>query len=1680
MSDNATPQKLEQGTYEILRARLNAQGAELRGRLEKLNASRQDVFGAIPTALVATERLTTDNNCTPRDMRHIGGGRFIFGYNVQLGLRSETQVADVFSLYQYKDRAFSPMPLAELGDGQFEADFKSLYRYYKGTALSKLSVRGPHMFMEFRVGKTATDIKTFKWLCGANTLSYLGNRFDHEYIYPPQHEFEWKRATREQHRTGLHPHVSIEDRVFVECVGGDLTIKVEDNTAIGAGIYSEPVDQRDQTLDDAEIYHASLGNLILLRIRPYQEKKTRYFVFNEKLREVLRIDSIEDACVLLPDGHGVIHPRGFYLQSGEHKEFETWMEGLVFHKRVASPNGEDTLFVFYERDSGTYVIFSYNVIARQCETPIICHGFSLFENGELAIFRAGPEPQKHHVVQIWQTPYVGADWQPPQKSDSYLFKIGNPTVVRAMAECGEVLTLLGKDDSYAGLYVDLVKRTNDILDTYFWLDRAEAFALREPLAGIKEAAASALAEFDKVTAIKRNTASETQRVVGKATGILKALPTHAFDQIGHFVEKLAALRAVRGELISLKELRYVDAALVGKTEQETADSAAALAERTVQFLLSPQALDPLRIKVAALREAVPKMPKVTDAQKLDDEIGAAAKELDLLVETVGSLKIADATETTRIIEDVSGIYATLNQARSGLRQRIRDLRGTEAVAEFASQQRLLDQALANYLDLSATPEKCDEFLNKLMVQVEELEARFADFEEFVGELADKRTAFAGAFESRKLELVEARNRKANGLLSAAERILKGIKHRAENLPGLDEINAYFASDMMVEKVRDLTEQLLALGDTTKADDLGSKLKTIREDAVRQFKDRRDLFAGGSGAIQLGRHQFLVNSQDLDLTIIQRGDAMCLHITGTNFFEPIDDPRFAETRPVWGLDSISETADVYRAEWLAWQVVGQSSTIAATETSSLADRVREFAATRLGEGYIKGVHDADAAKIVEAVLEMQRTLGLLRYDTRTRTHAVLAWMAFAEGDEKALLSAKLRGFGAMGRFFAAQPPSAELLEEIVHRVRSVHQVHGRGGQSGLDGPAAEFLFHVLSGDGAFPIAPEALALVESFHAFLVERNGTNALKEARKAVSTDIRAEFSLIREWLRAHAGDHAFLDEASSLILRNSTAQGTIQASAVRELAGMNGSHARISNGSLRIDYLDFAARMRVHETNVVPLFQRFVALKRELLEAARERLKLDGFKPKVLTSFIRNRLIDSAYLPLVGDNLAKQIGAAGDAKRTDRMGMLLLISPPGYGKTTLVEYVASRLGIVFMKINGPAIGHRVTSLDPAEAPNAAARDEMEKLGLAFEMGDNVMVCLDDIQHLSPEFLQKFISLCDGSRRIEGVWRGKSKTWDLRGKKVVVVMAGNPYTESGEKFKIPDMLANRADTYNLGDVVGSHAEAFKSSYLENAAGSNPALARLASRSQKDILAVIKIAETGSTEGADFESNWSPVEQAEFIGVMKKLIRVRDVVLRVNEEYIRSAAQSDAFRTEPAFKLQGSYRNMGRLAEKVSPVMNDGELESLLQSYYRNEAQTLTTGTEANLLKFKELTGTITPEEAVRWEEIKKTFRKNQLFRGADGKDPMVQVVERLTALQDSLGELGGVFAKVLGKPAPAPILAQPITLFMSPPGSPPPPQAQPGEDVRAALREVSISTETLKQIWELIEQDKANQTAKD
>ncbi|MGL4676035.1 MAG: ATP-binding protein, partial [Wohlfahrtiimonas sp.] len=419
----------------------------------------------------------------------------------------------------------------------------------------------------------------------------------------------------------------------------------------------------------------------------------------------------------------------------------------------------------------------------------------------------------------------------------------------------------------------------------------------------------------------------------------------------------------------------------------------------------------------------------------------------------------------------------------------------------------------------------------------------------------------------------------------------------------------------------------------------------------------------------------------------------------------------------------------------------------------------------------------------------------------------------------------------------------------------------------------------------------------------------------------------------------------------------------------------------------------------------RKYLTLRQGILAEQREKLRLDEFKAKPLSSFVRNKLINDVYFTIIGDNLAKQMGTVGENRRTDLMGLLLLISPPGYGKTTLMEYVANRLGLIFMKVNGPALGHDVLSLDPDQAPNATARQELEKANLAFEMGNNVMLYIDDIQHTNPEFLQKFISLCDGTRRIEGVWNGKTKTYDMRGKKFCVVMAGNPYTESGEVFKIPDMLANRADIYNLGEVLGGMQDAFISSYIENSLTSNAVLSPLALRDLKDLYQFMDHVEGKPINSSALSYAYSGAEVAEITTVLKHLMTIREVVFKVNQQYIVSAAQSDKYRTEPPFKLQGSYRNMNKMVEKISAVMNEAEINQVINDHYIGEAQLLTSGAEENLLKLNELRGTLTDVEKERWAQIKRDFARNKSM-GGDETDTGMKIVSQLAELAMSVKDL--------------------------------------------------------------------------
>ena len=492
-------------------------------------------------------------------------------------------------------------------------------------------------------------------------------------------------------------------------------------------------------------------------------------------------------------------------------------------------------------------------------------------------------------------------------------------------------------------------------------------------------------------------------------------------------------------------------------------------------------------------------------------------------------------------------------------------------------------------------------------------------------------------------------------------------------------------------------------------------------------------------------------------------------------------------------------------------------------------------------------------------------------------------------------------------------------------------------------------------------------------------GSSQLSDDLQALGGDLAVQHQLATAWLTAYAEATAAgptvgadLAEAAALLCAPDLARYDLNAPLAETVEGLLGSHPRIEDGRLtvRIDELPYRAQQFREQR--VPAHRAFQRRRADALTAERTRLRLDEYRPRPLAGFVRNQLIDEVYLPLIGDNLAKQLGAA-DSRTPDRSGLLLLLSPPGYGKTTLLEYVADRLGLLMVHVDGPALGAGTTSLDPDRAPDAAAAREVGKIVFALEAGSNVLLHVDDIQHVSAELLQKFIPLCDAQRRIEAVSDGAARSFDLRGRRFAVCLSGNPYTSTGRRFQIPDMLANRADVWNLGEVLTGRDELFALSFLENALAANPVLAPLAGGHPADLRLLLRIAAGDPAAQADQLSRPLP-DLDRITATLTRLYRVQQTVLTVNRAYIASAAQQDGTRTEPPFRLQGSYRTMAALAARIDPVLDDTELEALLDDHYAAEAQTLGPAAEANLLKLARLRHRATPAQEARWQELTRPY----------------------------------------------------------------------------------------------------------
>ncbi|GAA2740016.1 DNA repair ATPase [Kitasatospora cinereorecta] len=1560
---------VEDGTYRILQARLADRAAELGRRAQELNVLRQEAFGARALELTGAVRPRTAGEGRACGIVAVRPGVLLIG-TTAAGLDQ-----DLLSLHALDGSPLDPGAVPGLlDDERFHRDLAELLRYYRDARLARLlRTASGRLLAVFRTGGNDGDQRVLSWQLSADRVEYLGNHGERDLPEPPADELVWTTAGREHHKDG---RIRTAD-VSVATTGGSLTVRAVPGDRL---LYEEPVDEPLQSLADAAVAHARAGALLLLRIRPYNEPADRYLVVNTRTGSVRRQDSLGLGARLLPAEQGLIFPGGYELADGTHHVFRADGADGTDHMRFdtvrPAPNGEDLLYVLSSPTRAQVLLLPWNTVRREAAAALQGVAHTVLPDGTLVLLRPDRQPVRTHELQLWQTPFQSADFAAAQPvGDGPLERIGNADLVAGIADCLEVVrtaTTGSRDDrgpAAADPVLDACTRT---ATRHYWLADT---GLLGPLTELREAAEQLAAEQARISGLAARAAQALEQAREEAAALVRRShgepPTDADGWTVHLTE----LRQAQGRTRTLRELPQLDLAALERVEAELAAELTAAIERALAFFAEPRAFaDPLAAAQHAAEEAE-SVTTTADAALLTGRLGEQADALATVTDLVTGAVAADPAAGTAVLLAIGEVLAAVNRARAVLANRRRTLLDAEHRTAHAAESALLAQATTAALTAADGPAACDDQLARLLLRVDALEARFAEAEDLAADLALRREEIQQAFAARRQALLDEAAARADRIAASGQRALEALRRRLAGLATAADVHAAQAADPMAVRVRAAAGELRGLDDPVRAQELEDGLLGAGRAALRDLRDRADLSEDGGASVRLGRHRFAVRREPVELVLQPDGDGLAFLVTGTGYRRPARVPELLAGREFWTQPLVSESPALYRAEYLA------AALLPGATDEPLLDQVRRAAERAHDEGYERGVHDHDAALILGALLRLRAGAGLLEHPAEVRAAAQLFWAHGTDDRQRAAWRLRARSLGRARERFgagAAVAALAELSAELGDAVDAFASTHGLP----TERHAGAYLVEELAAPAeGFATSAAARTLLDGFR----HTDAAPALAADLDALGDDLPARRQLAAVWLRAHATaqatTHAHVQRAEEGSAEEGLAEAVAQlctpglpryeiAAPIGETVhGLLGTHPRLQDGRLTVRIDELPHRAKLFRSERAPAHRAFQQRRAEVLAAERTRLRLDDFRPRPLAGFVRNQLVDQVYLPLAGHSLAKQLGTLDTAATTDRSGLLLLLSPPGYGKTTLLEYIADRLGLLMVRVDGPALGAGTTTLDPGRAPDAAARREVEKIVFALEAGSNVLLHVDDIQHVSAELLQKFIPLCDTQRRIEAVSDGTPRSYDLRGRRFAVCLAGNPYTARGRRFEIPDMLANRADVWNLGEVLTGHQELFALSFLENALAANPVLAPLAGTDPADLRLLIALADGDPSAHADRLARPVPdLDRA--LAALTRLRQVQRTVLTVNSAYIASAAQQENDRSEPAFLLQGSYRTMAQLAARIDPVQSEAEIEALLDDHYRAEARTLGSAAEANLLKLALLRSRATPEQAARWQGL--------------------------------------------------------------------------------------------------------------
>ncbi|WP_174501671.1 DNA repair ATPase, partial [Streptacidiphilus neutrinimicus] len=679
---------VEDGTYQILRARLAERAEELGRRAAELNARRQEAFGSRALELAASARPRTAGDGAACGVVAVRPDVLL------LGTTAATLEAGLLSLHALDGAALDSGAVPGLlDDERFHRDLAELLRYYRDARLADLvRTASGRLLAVFRTGGNDGDQRVLSWQLGEDQVEYLGNHGERDLPQPPVYELPWTTTGREHHDRGRIRIDGGGGTVSVATTGGSLTVRTVPGDRT---LFQEPVDEPLQSLADAAVAYAETGPLLLLRIRPYNEPADRYLVVNTRTGSVRRQDSLGLGARLLPAEQGLIFPGGYELADGTHRAFRMdqaapadggdGSNGLRFEAVVPSPNGEDLLYVLHRPGRAQVLLLPWNTVRREAGAALHGAAHTLLPDGTLVLLRPDREPVRTHELQLWQTPFQSADHAAAQEvGDGPLARIGNADLVRGIADCLDVVrtaTAAGQESDRTAVSAELIlDACAKAADRHYWLADTGLLA---PLDELREAAKLLAAEQARIRGLAARAAQALEGAREEAASLVRRSHGEPPTDADAWTRLLAELRQAQGRTRLLRELPQLDLAALDRVQADLAGELTSATERAFAFFAGPGAFDAALSAARDAAEEAESVATAAEAARLADRLTAQAEALATVTDLVTGAVAADPAAGTAVLLAIGEVLAAVNRARALLANRRRALLDAEHRAAHA-------------------------------------------------------------------------------------------------------------------------------------------------------------------------------------------------------------------------------------------------------------------------------------------------------------------------------------------------------------------------------------------------------------------------------------------------------------------------------------------------------------------------------------------------------------------------------------------------------------------------------------------------------------------------------------------------------------------------------------------------------------------------------------------------------------------------------------------------------------------------------------------------------------------------------------------------------------------------------------------------------------------------------------